>query len=554
MEKRIYIIGHRNPDTDSVVSAAAYAEFKRAQGPGNYRAARAGNLNPQTEYIFERFKTPVPEYLPDLIPKADYYIGEPALTISDSMPLWNALELMEKENLRVLPIVNALGVYQSMLHYRGFARFVTNHINPHKKAEFPVSIDHLTETLRAQPICLFNHAEVRRSSIIVAASYNKAVIKHIEESDLESTLVIMGDRLDLQRHCLERKVRALILSNGHTLDAGLVSLAKKNKVSVISSPFDTSSTSMLIIYSVPLGTMGDKSVPLMKLTDPIRQIREPLFKAPSRTLPIGDSDGRVAGVLSEGDLIGEPNIGVIMVDHNELSQAIEGIENYRILEVIDHHRLGNLSTKYPITFINMPVGATCTIITNLYREHKVPMKKEIASILLCGILADTLSFKSATTTSVDLKAAEYLADVTGLNIETLSNDLQAVLNRVNDRPAAELLSMDRKEYIENGLSFTVSQIETSNPDSLVSRKKEIFIAMEEARNGKGWLFSALLITDISVLDSLLFVAGETSFLSNLSFPRLDDGIYILKDVVSRKKQLVPLLSELIETLQKSGKL
>jgi manganese-dependent inorganic pyrophosphatase len=256
----------------------------------------------------------------------------------------------------------------------------------------------------------------------------------------------------------------------------------------------------------------------------------------------------VTGVIFEGDLIKEPNIEIIMVDHNEPSQAIEGIENYKILEVIDHHRLGNLSTRYPITFINKVVGATCTIITNLYREQRVPLEQGIASILLCGILADTLSLHSATTTDVDRETAAYLATLTGLDIRQLGQELQSIANQINTRPAAELVAMDMKEYAEQGFTFSVSQIETDAPHTLVARKDEIFAVLEKSCTAKDLLFSALLVTDVTALDSLLFVAGKKSFISQIHFPKADEHIYVLKEIVSRKKQLVPLLSELIETM------
>jgi manganese-dependent inorganic pyrophosphatase len=548
MEKIVYIIGHRNPDTDSVVSAAAYAALKQAQGLKNHRAARAGKISPQTEYIFDRFGVPVPEYLPDLIPKAAFYLSEPPLTIPAEVSVWEALERMQQEGQRVLPIVDRNNRYQSMFHYRGFSRYIITHINPQKKADFPVSIDHLVRLLGARPIALFNQGEVRLSPIVVAAASFDFFKAHLETAGSpEDALVIVGDRQDIQRHCIERRVRALILSNGLGLEGDLAALAEKNRVSVISSPYDTSSTAMLIIYSAPVGFMGDDTVPLMKLSDPIRKIREPLSHAPSRHLPIGDDEGRVAGVIFEGDLIREPNIEVIMVDHNEPAQAIEGIENYRVLEVIDHHRLGNLSTRYPITFINRVVGATCTIIAGLYREQRVPLEKNIAAILLCGILADTLALQSATVTDTDRETADYLASITGLDPKVLGQELQAAADEVNFRPAEELIGLDMKEYAEQGARFSVSQVETGNPAPLAARKGEIAAALEKLRAAQDYLFSSLLVTDVTVLDSLLFVAAKKSFLPYLNFPVLEEGIYILKDVVSRKKQLTPLLSELVET-------
>jgi len=279
--------------------------------------------------------------------------------------------------------------------------------------------------------------------------------------------------------------------------------------------------------------------------DPVRSFRQSLSKAPSRHLPVVDAEGRVAGVIFEGDLAKEPNVEVIMVDHNEPSQAIEGIENYKILEVIDHHRLGNLSTTYPITFINRVVGATCTIITNLYREQKFPLEKGIASILLCGILTDTLLLKSSTTTETDIEAAEYLSSITGLDIPSLAHDLQAAANKVVSLPAQELIALDAKVYNERGVSFAVSQIEIDNPEALMERKDEIAAALEKTRAAGTHLFAALLVTDVTMLDSLLFVAGGKAFTGLINFPVVDKGVHELKGVVSRKKQLMPLLTELI---------
>jgi manganese-dependent inorganic pyrophosphatase len=546
MEKLIYVIGHRNPDTDSVVSAAAYAALKQAQGLHQCRAARAGKISPQTEYILERFGIPAPEYLPDLIPKAAYYVSEPPATVPADVSVWEALERMQRGGQRVLPIVDRNGVYQSMFHYRAFSRYIITHINPSKKSDFPVSIDHLAQLLGARSLILFDNQEVKMSPIVVAAASFEFFKAHLEDGMPKGALVIVGDRQDIQRYCIEKKVRALILSNGLTLDRELGYLAEKNQVSVISSPYDTSSTAMLIIYSAPVGFVGDDTVPLMKLSDPIRKIREPLSRAPSRCLPIGDEEGKVAGLIFEGDLTREPNIEVIMVDHNEPSQAIEGIENYKILEVIDHHRLGNLSTRYPITFINRVVGATCTIITGLYREQKVPLEKNIASVLLCGILADTLSLQSATTTGTDREAAEYLAALTGLEVKALGQELQAAANQVNSRPANELVALDMKEYVEQGLSFSVSQIETDNPGPMLTRKAEIASALEKVCVSNDYLFASLLVTDVTLLDSLLFVSGKKSFTSLINFPIMEEGVYMLKEVVSRKKQLIPLLAELVE--------
>ena len=545
MQKKIYIIGHRNPDTDSIVAAASYARLKQLLGQTNCIAARAGKLNPQAEYIFTRFNVATPEFLPDLIPKAEHYMSPDPITVNEDDSLWSALELLQKYDLKVLPVVNKDGMYQSMFHYRGFARYIIDNINPRKKSVFPLALDHLSKTIHAQPLTLFNGTEVRKSPIIIAASYTAHFKRSIQEG-AENAIVIVGDRWDIQKSCIEQGVRALILSGGNTPSRDMIEFAEEKQVTVLISPYDTSSTAMLIIYSVSVGILGDTSVPLLRLNDQVRSFRHDIVKAHSRSLPVANEEGKVAGIIIEGDLAKEPNVEVIMVDHNEPSQAIEGIENYRILEVIDHHRLGNLSTRYPITFINRVVGATCTIIANLYREEKLPIEKGIASILLCGILADTLSLQSATTTEIDREAAEYLSSITGLDIQALSRDMIAAASQIDALSAQEIIGMDMKNYTEQGLSFTVSQVETDHLNTLADRTDEIVAALEKARSDKEHFFAALLVTDITVLDSLLFVSGEKAFTNNINFPAIAPEVYKLKGVVSRKKQLIPILSELIE--------
>ncbi len=544
--KTIWIIGHRNPDTDSVVSAAAYARLKAAMGLKGYRAARAGKINPQTEYIFQRFGVEIPEYLGDLVPKVGFYLDGEVSVVAEHCPLWEALEKMEKNKLKVLPIVRPDGSYHSLLHYNAFAQNILKKVNPRKKTVILTSIDLLQQTLQAQLVEGFETDTISKSPIVVAASTMDSFKQHLDAEMPTNALVIVGDRYDIQKFCIQKKVRALIVTNGNTLDRDLLDLAKKNKVSILISPFDTSSTSLLIIYSTPVSAMGDELTKAVLINETVRKVKPLLAESASRCLPVLNAEDQVVGVLSEGDLIKEPNIEVIMVDHNEPTQAIEGIENYKIQEVIDHHRLGNLSTKYPITFINRVVGATSTIITNLYREQRLPIDRNIAAILLCGILADTLILQSTTTTEVDHEAADYLASITGLDVEQLGAELKEAASLISTRPARELVQMDMKEYEERGARFSVSQIETENPEDLVLRKDDILAELEAARREGGRLFSALMVTDVTELNSLLFVEGDRALLRAIRFPEYGEKVWLLGDIVSRKKQLMPLLSELVE--------
>lgn len=548
-EKKIYVIGHRNPDTDSTVSAAAYAALKQAQGLTNCIAARAGKPTPQTEYIFNRFKVTLPEFVPDLIPKVAYHYKSDTRTIEADTSLWEAMNVLEKNEVKVLPVVDSGGRYHSLLHYSSFAQKVLKMINPQQKTVIQTSIELLSTTLHTQALVVKNEKEIKKSPIVIAAAEYDSFYEQLKAHIPENTIVISGNRLDIQKCAIESGVRALIVTNGNVVSKELREKAEAQGVSVLISPYDTASTSLLIIYSMPVTCVSNAALEPVKLSDTTRKVAPLLATAPGKSLPVVDDSGMVLGVISESDLFGEPNIEAIMVDHNELSQAIEGLEHYRILEIIDHHRLGNLSTRYPITFINKPVGATSTIITSLYQESHIPIRVEIASILLCGILADTLVLQSATTTSQDRSAAEYLSNITNLDIDSLGKDLLTAASNISGRTADELILQDMKEYTEGDCTFTVSQIEVEDPYEILSRKAEFIAMLETQRLKGGRLFSALLVTDITELSSLLLIAGEHSFIQALGLPKQEESVYLMRDIVSRKKQLMPILSEIVERYQ-----
>lgn len=546
MNDTVYVLGHKNPDTDSVVSAAAYAHLKRELGMTRCVAARAGKMNPQSEYVFERFGVPFPTFLPDLVPKVEYYLGARPACVDRGTPLWEALSLMNSSGQKALPIVDSDGRYRSMLHYSSFAQNILKKINPHKKAVIPTSVGRLLATIKAQPVCSFDAEEQFKAHMLVAALETESFKRHLDAEARDNAIVIVGDRVDVQRYAIESKVRVLIITNGALLDRQLKELAERNRVSVLVSPYDTSSTSLLVIYSTPVETMGDADIRPVGVHETIKKAREAIVESPSRSAPVLDEERRVVGLFTEGDLIREPNLSLILVDHNELTQAVDGADNYRILEVIDHHRLGSFSTRYPITFINRVVGSTSTIVAGLYRDARVPIPKNLACLLLAGILSDTLILKSATTTEVDRETAEYLANIADLEIEELGRDIMSSASLVAKMPTPEIVRLDMKEYGAADVSFTVSQVEVNSPDEILERGDEVLAELASLRAKGGHFFSALMVTDITELSSLLFVDGDKELVSLLRYPRLEDRVFELKDVLSRKKQLVPLLTELTE--------
>lgn len=544
-EKKTLVFGHRNPDTDSIVSAIAYAELKLAQGHANCVAARCGNLTLQTEYILERFGVPAPEYVAELIPKVRNFMSYGPTTAAHDMPLWQALEILNKGNYKMLPIVSDGGRLVSTLHFNAFAQNMLRKIDPNRKGVFPTSVSLLVKTLGAQPVTVVDAGTVFQAQIAVAAYEIDAFREHIGAMPADNTIVLVGNREDVQEAVIERRVRVLVVTGGRAIRRELKKKAEENGVSVLISPYDTSTSSWLALYSSPVEHTGDAALEPLKESDYIGSVRRRLTASVSRSLPVVDAGRRVIGVLSQSDLMREADTELILVDHNELSQAVDGAENYRILEIIDHHRLGNVHTSYPITFLNKPVGSTSTIIASLYQDHRVPMRKPIASILLAGILSDTLILRSATTTETDRNMAEYLSTLTDLPVEEFGRDIMVAASLVARKPVDEILGLDRKQFGEGKGAFTVSQVEVTTMTEIMDRREEILAGLERGHARTGGLFTALMVTDITELDSALFIKGDPVFLSRIPYPKLDENIYLLKGVLSRKKQLVPGLTELI---------
>ena len=545
-------MGHRNPDTDSVVSAAAYAKLKNLLGKKECIAVRGGKLSPQTEYIFERFNVPVPHYVPDMIPKVAYYMKHDVRPVSGDTSLWNAVAEMEAANIKVIPVVNSSGQYSALLNYNAFAQNILKVLNPETATLFSTNIRLIADTLSAQQVLTFNTEELFKCVTIVVADSAETFRATLELHTPENAVIITGDRKDVQEYGIASGVRAIILSSGTQMTKELRDKAEKNNVSVLISPYRSAETAMLVMYSAPASEMADTTIKPVQANDTIRYIREPLRESASHTLPVVDDSNKLLGTISETDLLAEPGVDIILVDHNELSQALEGVENYTIQEVIDHHRLGNLSTKTPITFINRPVGATCTIIVSLYRQARVPLPKPIASLLLAGILADTLVLKSTTVTEEDRDTAEYLSNITNLDIAELGRDIIAAGNRLGNRTAGEVINQDMKEYHEGKLTYTVSQIEVDSTEELLKRKNEMLEELEIERRTRDALFCALMVTDIIKLTSIMIIASKPEFLQVMELPRKDKGVFFLRNIVSRKKQLVPLLTEQIQQMASGG--
>lgn len=549
MVKKVYIIGHRNPDTDAIVAATAYAELKHMLGKKEYMAVRAGHLSPQTEYIFKRFNIEPPKYIPDLRPKTEYYMRDSFCTIDEGTSLWTAMDKLVESGEPVISIVDEEGHYKGILNYNAFALNSVKILNPKRNDIFTASLHLIERTLNATPVVEFDPDEKFNCSIMVGDDDVETFRLLLEEHKSENIIVITGDRQDIQKLCIEFGVRALIITKDYILPKELHELAKEKKVSVLVGHDSTMTTAMLIEYSAPVIDMADKTIQPVHAYDTVQKIRPLLAQSPNRCLPVVDDDNKVIGIISETDLLQEPNIQVILVDHNEPHQAVEGIEHYVIQEIIDHHRINTFTTRYPITLINKPVGSTSTIISNMFRENRLPIPKHIAALLLCGILSDTLILQSATTTEYDVLTAEYLSTIVDIDIQALGNDIIRSGSHIGNRKAVEVIRQDMKDYNEGKLKYTVSQIEVDSTSEILKRKQEFLDELESARKSAGNLFNALLVTDITQLSSIMFLASDPSFEQVVNLPKQDEHVYYMQNIVSRKKQLIPLLTDLLSQVE-----
>ena len=543
--RKIIVIGHRNPDTDSIVSAIAYAALKRQQGYVNCMPARAGRLTPQTEYVLRRFGVEAPTFIPDMLPKVAYFMPEGSpITVQANTALWDALELMDRHRLPAIPVVDGQGHYSAYLSHNTFTENIVHKADPHRKAIIPTSINLLIKTLRAQPLLTVNGDAVVKSRLLVAGSTREAFEQVLKTELPMNAIALVENRASILDLCIRYKVRAIVLTGGAPLSKEMFEKAREAGISVLISPYDIASTVYLTLYSMPVSAMATQAIQAVGLNDPVRDIMSAVQASPTRSLPVVDDNGKVVGVINERDLYKQPNVDIIMVDHNELSLAVEGLDQFHIIEIIDHHKLGNFPTHEPITFINRVVGSAATVVACLYQEQKATLTPAIAGLLLSAIITDTLALQSPTTTDVDRNMADYLSGLLNLDVADLAHDIFSHAARLTDLTIEKILDMDAKHYTEDGVSFSVSQIETGTSDELKSRIPELLAALESRCKAEKSYFAALMVTDITALNSVLLVAGDARFIAKIPFPKLgNDNVFLCKGIMSRKKQLLPLLLE-----------
>jgi len=551
----ILVIGHRNPDTDAICSAIGYAEFKRRTGMTEAVAARCGDTNDRIDFVLKTFGVAAPKFVADVSLKISDVMQRRILSVRPDSTAAEALRLMDEKNLRMLPVLDEARKCCGLLSLFKLSKFLFPAVNrnpgqDHNSREVLSSLAGLARTLDGRLVVGFDAEQEQELILMIGAMGLESFAARLEKYPPEKSCVIVGDRWDIQNVAIREGVRVLIVTGGITVEPKTLEAAEKRKVSVITSPYDTATTASLCRAAVPVRHVLNEEFLCFRENAPLAAVREEAMSSGYVAFPVLGSDGEIVGILSKTDFLKTVTRSLILVDHNELSQAVQGANEVEILEIIDHHRIGALATQQPILFRNEPVGSTSTIVADCFFRYGVDLPADIAGLLLAGLVSDTLNLTSPTTTSRDAEILKQLEKLSGVNAREFTEKLFASGSLLTLKPAPQAIATDCKEYTELGAKFSVAQIEEIGFEQFWKRKDELLDALEAYRREHAYLFSSLLITDVTSQNSLLLVVGDEKFIKRIKYPRLEPGIYDLRDVVSRKKQLLPYLTHSLRETEK----
>ena len=554
----ILVIGHKNPDTDAICSAIGYAEFKRRTGLTEAVAARCGDTNDRIDFVLKTFGVPAPKFVADVSPKISDVMQRRVLSVRPDSTAAEALRLMDEKNLRLLPVLDEAQKCRGLLSLFKLSKFLfpAVSLNPgqeHHSREVLSSLAGLARTLDGQVLAGFDTEREQELILMIGAMGLESFVARLEKFPPEKSCVIVGDRWDIQNVAIREGVRVLIVTGGIGVEPKTLEAARKRNVTVITSPHDTATTASLCRAAVAVRHVLNEQFLCFRENAPLAAVREEALSSGFLAFPVVGNDGETVGILSKTDFLKTVTRKLILVDHNELSQAVQGADEVEIIEIIDHHRLGSLTTQQPILFRNEPVGSSCTIVADCFFRHGVELPADIAGLLLAGLVADTLNLTSPTTTTRDVEILQQLEELSGVNAREFTEKLFASGSLLTLKPAPQAVATDCKEYAELGAKFSVAQIEEIGFQQFWKRKDELLAALEAYRNTRNYLFSALLVTDVATQSSLLLVVGDEKFVKRIDYPRLEPGIYELRDVVSRKKQLLPYLTHCLRETEKGVK-
>lgn len=553
-KKPTYIVGHKNPDADSICAAIAYADYKSVPGASKeYLATRCGNSNARIDAILNRFQLPLPKFLQDVTPRVRDIMHKDLKRASLDHTCAEVLEVMDEFDFRSLPVVDEQESLVGTISIFDLGEFfIPGPTGSKKMRHVRSSFNHIIRSLKAEVLTIREPDQIIDLFVRVGAMDIRAFGNFFQNDDYiapDNSVIIVGDRWDIQEKSIQLGVRLLVITGGLEVDDDIVERAVEKGVSIIVSPHDTATTAWTIRSATKIDDlMNQKFVQftpndrLDTVSRKVRDLKDPLFM-------VVDDKKKLVGVFSKTDLIKPIETEIILVDHNELTQAVTGAAQVNILEVVDHHRLGNPPTDQPILFINRPVGSSCTIIADMYRQsNRIPSAK-IAGIMMSGIISDTLKLKGPTSTPLDEDMLVWLAGIANEDIDALADMIFNSGSVLVNMSSEEAIRVDCKQFEECGWNFSAAQIEELGMGNFQKKSDALYTELEKYRIREGLSMSVLLVTDINTQNSVLLTTGEEEIIEAIEYEVINAfKMYNLPGIVSRKKQLIPYLSTVIKKI------
>lgn len=545
--KKVWVVGHKNPDTDSICAAISYAYLKNQSGDKKtYVAKRAGAVNEETRYVLERFGVEEPL----LVTYAGAQIKDINIRktagVSNQISLKRAWELMKKLEVVTLPVTNQFGKLEGVIVTKDIATSYMDVLDNCVLSKARTQYKTIAETIDGEVYAGNEHAHFVRGKVVIATSNPEYMADYIEEDDL----VILGDREEAQMQAIRSNASCIIIGGGLEVAEEVKKLAEKRDCVIITTPFDTFSVARLINQSMPIKQyMTRRDLVTFDIDDYVDDVKDVMSRVRHRDFPVLGSNGSYVGMISRRNLMNMQKKQIILVDHNEKSQAVDGIGEAEILEIIDHHRLGSLETVSPVYFRNQPLGCTSTIIYQMYQEQGVEIPKEIAGLLLSAIISDTLMFRSPTCTPLDKSVAERLAEIADVDIEDHAKKMFRAGSDFKNKTTEEIFYQDFKIFHTEDCDFGVAQISAMSGEELEQIGEQLRPFLPQVLGGKRLNMVYVMLTDILEESSKIIFAGEDAgkILAH-AFKKQEDADGILLDgIISRKKQMIPtLMNEMSE--------
>lgn len=541
----VYIIGHRNPDTDSICSAIAYTELKNTLHGGGFIAARAGQINQETQYVLKFFQTHAPLYIEDVMTEVRDIEIRKTKGVSGDISLKKAWNMMRELDVVTLPITTEDGKLSGLITIGDIATAYMDVYDNCILSTAGTSYKNILETLEADMIVGDRDAVYTSGEVIIAAANPDVMEDYIHKGDM----VILGNRYESQLCAIEMGADCIIVCMEAKVSKTIQKLAQERGCSIIVTPYDTFTAARMINQSMPIEYfMKRNHLTTFRLSEKTEDIKGIMGKMRHRDFPVLDEADNYIGMISRRNLINLRKKQLILVDHNEVSQTVDGIEYAHILEIVDHHRIGTLETLEPVLFRNQPLGCTATIIFQMYRENGVEIPKNIAGLLMAAIISDTLMFRSPTCTEVDKRAAEELSEICGVEIEEFAIDMFGAGSDLSSREPKDIYEQDLKKFEVNDIEFAVSQINSMNSIELGEIREKLVPYLEEVFPSLGVSMVYVMLTNIVQESTELLCFGEKAreiaeeaFQIHSHMTRV-----ILKGLVSRKKQLIPSLVAILQ--------